>query len=114
MRKVLLALLFSLLFGVAVGTVLRLRMERPVWYLGEDTLGEDTLGEDTLGEDTLGAGALRRRPAAALVARRRCYGSTQQSFALPRTILALSAHPLDIADARARVLDTRHHEQQIG
>jgi hypothetical protein len=103
-RKVLLALLFSLLFGVAVGTVLRLRMERPVWYLGEDTLGEDTLG----------AGALRRRPAAALVARRRCYGSTQQSFALPRTILALSAHPLDIADARARVLDTRHHEQQIG
>ena len=73
LRKVLLALLFSLLFGFAVGTALRLRMERPAWYLGENTL--------------------RSKPAAAL---------------------ALSAHPLDVADARARVLDARHHEQQIG
>ncbi len=38
LRQILLALLFSLLFGFAVGTVLRLRMDRPVWYLGEDTL----------------------------------------------------------------------------
>ena len=30
----LLALLFALLFGVAVGTLLRQRLERPVRYLG--------------------------------------------------------------------------------
>ena len=30
-----LALLFALLFGLAIGTVLRLQMERPVTYIGD-------------------------------------------------------------------------------
>jgi hypothetical protein len=34
LRAVLLAMLFSLLFGAAIGTWLRLRMERPRSYLG--------------------------------------------------------------------------------
>ena len=36
LRKILLALLFSLVFGFALGTLLRLRLERPVWYLSEN------------------------------------------------------------------------------
>lgn len=60
LRSILLALLFSLLFGFAIGTMLRMRLERPVWYL------------------------------------------------------ALAPCPLDVVDTRARVFDTRHHEQQIG
>lgn len=34
LRHLLLALLLSLLLGFAIGTVLRLRLERPVWYIG--------------------------------------------------------------------------------
>ena len=34
LRLVLLALLGSLLFGLAVGTVIRMRLERPVRYIG--------------------------------------------------------------------------------
>ena len=34
LRTVLFALLFSLLLGFAVGTVLRLRLERPTLYIG--------------------------------------------------------------------------------
>jgi hypothetical protein len=32
--RLLLALLFSLLVGLAIGTWLRLRLERPVYYIG--------------------------------------------------------------------------------
>jgi hypothetical protein len=38
-RTVLLALLFSLLVGFAIGTVLRQRMEAPTIYLGSSWLG---------------------------------------------------------------------------
>ena len=34
LRRVLLALLFSLLVGLAIGTWLRLRLEHPVYYIG--------------------------------------------------------------------------------
>ncbi len=34
LRRVLLLLMFSLLFGLAVGTLLRLRLEQPVTYIG--------------------------------------------------------------------------------
>jgi hypothetical protein len=34
LKRVLLALLFSLLLGFAIGTWLRLRLERPVVYMG--------------------------------------------------------------------------------
>jgi hypothetical protein len=34
LRRVLLALLLSLLVGLAIGTLLRLRLERPVYYIG--------------------------------------------------------------------------------
>jgi len=34
LRAILLALLASLLFGLAVGTWIRLRLERPTWYIG--------------------------------------------------------------------------------
>ena len=34
LKSVLLALLFSLFLGLAIGTALRLRMERSVYYLG--------------------------------------------------------------------------------
>ena len=36
LRRILLALAFSLLFGLAIGTLLRLRLERatPRWYIG--------------------------------------------------------------------------------
>jgi hypothetical protein len=37
LKSVLLALLFSLVFGLAVGTVLRLRLERSTYYLGSAT-----------------------------------------------------------------------------
>lgn len=37
LKRVLLALLFSLLFGLAIGTVLRVRLERPVVYIGSAT-----------------------------------------------------------------------------
>jgi hypothetical protein len=36
-RRVALALLFSLLVGLAIGTALRLRLERPTRYLGSAT-----------------------------------------------------------------------------
>jgi len=38
LRKLLIALAVSLLFGLAVGTVLRLRLERPTWYIGASLL----------------------------------------------------------------------------
>ena len=34
LRRILLALLFALLFGFAIGTLIRLRLERPLVYLG--------------------------------------------------------------------------------
>jgi hypothetical protein len=37
LRVILLALLFSLLVGFAIGTVIRLRLEKPVYYIGEAT-----------------------------------------------------------------------------
>ncbi len=62
LKSVLLALLFSLFVGLALGTLLRLRLERSVYYLGS-------------------------APAPA---------------------------PLDVGDTRPPILDTRHHEEQIG
>jgi len=62
LRGLLLALFFSLLFGLAIGTLLRLRLERSVYYLGS----------------------------------------------------AAAPQPLDVGDTRSSVLDTRHHEEQIG
>jgi len=62
LKSVLLALLFSLFVGLALGTLLRLRLERSVYYLGSATA-----------------------PA-----------------------------PLDVGDTRPPILDTRHHEEQIG
>ena len=62
LKGVLLALLFSLVLGLAIGTALRLRLERDVYYLGSAT----------------------------------------------------APHPLDVGDTRPSVLDTRHHEEQIG
>lgn len=35
MKGVLLALLFSLLVGLVIGTVLRMRLERPIHYIGK-------------------------------------------------------------------------------
>ena len=43
LRTVLLALLASLLFGLAVGTWLRLRLERPTWYIGALGVGPEGL-----------------------------------------------------------------------
>jgi hypothetical protein len=43
LRTVLLALLFSLLVGLTIGTVLRQRMEAPTIYLG--SLGEESSAE---------------------------------------------------------------------
>ena len=37
LRRILLALFFSLLVGLAIGTALRLRLERPVVYMGSAT-----------------------------------------------------------------------------
>lgn len=37
LRVILLALLFSLLVGFAIGTAIRLRLEKPVYYIGETT-----------------------------------------------------------------------------
>lgn len=34
LRRVLLALIFSMLLGLAIGTLLRVRLERPVVYIG--------------------------------------------------------------------------------
>jgi hypothetical protein len=34
LKRIALALLFSLLFGMAIGIVLRIRMERPTIYIG--------------------------------------------------------------------------------
>lgn len=62
LRKVLLAMVVSLLVGFAIGTILRLRLERPEHYIGS----------------------------------------------------AIPTDPLYVGDLRSRVLDTGHHEQQIG
>jgi hypothetical protein len=62
LKGVLLALLFSLVLGLAIGTALRLRLERSVYYLGS----------------------------------------------------AAAPHPLDVGDTRPSILDTSHHEEQIG
>lgn len=62
LRNVLLAMLVSLLVGFAIGTVLRLRLERPEHYIGS----------------------------------------------------AVPTDPFDIGQLRTRVLDARHHEQQVG
>lgn len=69
LRAVLLALLASLLFGLAIGTWIRLRLERPTWYIGNT------------GDPTESA--------------------------------PLAALPGHVGDARALVLDSRHHEQQV-
>jgi hypothetical protein len=37
LKRIFLALLFSFLVGIAIGTVLRLRLERPVVYMGSAT-----------------------------------------------------------------------------
>ena len=66
LKRILLALLFSLLFGMALGTWLRLRLDRPPrGYIG-------------------------------------------------RIDSAISAGPLHVVDARAAILDPRHHEEQVG
>ncbi len=62
LKGVLLALLVSLVLGLAIGTALRLYLEQSVYYLGS----------------------------------------------------AIAPHPLDVRDARPSILDTRHHEEQIG
>ena len=62
LKGMLLALLFSLVLGLAIGTALRLRAEKSVYYLGS----------------------------------------------------AIAPHPLDVGDTRPSILDTRHHEEQIG
>ena len=49
-----LALLFALFFGLAIGTVLRLRMERPVTYIGD--VGERSADPDFV-QDGSGTGA---------------------------------------------------------
>jgi hypothetical protein len=38
-RAVLLAMLFAMLFGFAIGTVIRLRLERPIRYIGLEAGG---------------------------------------------------------------------------
>lgn len=43
LRRLLWALLLSLLFGFALGTVLRLRLERPVTYIGSARIGSPAL-----------------------------------------------------------------------
>jgi hypothetical protein len=62
LKGVLLALLFSLLVGLAIGAALRMRLERPTPYIGS----------------------------------------------------AFAPDPFDVGDTRASVLDTRHHEEQVG
>jgi len=62
LKGVLLALLASLLVGLAIGTLLRWRLERSTWYIGS----------------------------------------------------ASAPGPLDVGNPRASILDTRHHEEQIG
>ena len=62
LKGVLLALLTSLVLGIAIGTALRLRVEQSDYYLGS----------------------------------------------------AMAPHPLDVDDTRPSILDTRHHEEQIG
>ena len=62
LKGVLLALLFSMFVGLAIGTLLRLRLERSLYYIGS----------------------------------------------------AIAPAPLDIGDTRPPILDTRHHEEQIG
>jgi hypothetical protein len=62
LKGALFALFLSLLLGLAIGTLLRLRLERNVYYLGSAT----------------------------------------------------APQPLDVGDTRPSVLDTRHHEEQIG
>ncbi len=62
LRSVAFALFLALVVGFAIGTALRLRVERSVYYVGSAT----------------------------------------------------ATQPFDIGDARASVLDPRHHEEQIG
>jgi hypothetical protein len=45
LKGVLLALLFSLVMGFAIGTVLRVRLEKPVHYIGELLLDDTLFGK---------------------------------------------------------------------
>jgi hypothetical protein len=47
LRQVLWLLLLSLLVGLAIGTALRLRLERPVYYLGS-ALAPERMGQPRL------------------------------------------------------------------
>ena len=61
LRRVLLALLLSLLVGLAIGTWLRLRLERPVYYIGAAETGAREGGDGGAREEE---GGRLRSPAA--------------------------------------------------
>ena len=61
LRKILLAMLFSLMFGFALGTLLRLRLDRPVWYLSENFLRTEAPGARARTSGGEGEGTLLRK-----------------------------------------------------
>lgn len=48
LRWIVISLLLSLLFGLVVGTLVRLRLERPVFYLGEASGGASRIDPATV------------------------------------------------------------------
>jgi hypothetical protein len=92
LRGILLALLAALVAGFVAGTVIRMRFERPVRYLGA-------------------LDGPRAKPAGLAI---RSEGEPSRDDSRVALLAPASRGPLDVAAAGAAVLHPRHHEEQVG
>jgi len=92
-RHILLALLASLLLGLLVGTIIRLRMERETRYFVDSPAGPRGGLQEGL-QEGLPQGRLNPAPSGP-----------------PGSVAGPPAH---VGDVRPPVLDPGHHEEQVG
>jgi hypothetical protein len=88
LRMVVMALLGSLIFGLIVGTVIRMKLDRPTYYLGISRPFEPIACHN----------------------RARLAGTLQMDVC----VLAVAADPLGFRASRPMVFETRQDEEQIG
>jgi hypothetical protein len=92
LRGILLALLAALVAGFVAGTVIRMRFERPIRYLGA-------------------LDGPRAKPAGPAIRSDEEPSRDDSRIAL---LVPVAGRPLDVAAAGAAVLHPRHHEEQVG
>jgi hypothetical protein len=98
LRVLWLALLLALLTGLAIGTWLRLRLERPERYIGGPAA---PAGSESAALGRADSGRAQSAPCG-----RADSGRPAGS--------AITAEPLHVGDAGAAVLDAGEHEEQVG